>query len=57
MSAINIANNHVQRDRTKHVEIDGFFIKEKIDEGIISLAYVRLGQQVVDCLTNGLETK
>lgn len=29
-AAINIANNLVQFDRIKHVEIDRFFIKEKI---------------------------
>jgi hypothetical protein len=28
-SVINVANNPVQYDRTKHVEIDRFFIKEK----------------------------
>jgi hypothetical protein len=38
--AINIANNSVQHDRTKHVEIDHFFIKEKIDAGIIVLSHV-----------------
>ena len=57
MSAINIANNPVQHDRTKHVEIDMFFIKEKIDAGIIALDYVSSGQQVADCLTKGLGTK
>ena len=27
-----IAHNSVQHDRTKHVEVDIFFIKEKLDE-------------------------
>jgi hypothetical protein len=31
VAVINIANNPVQFDHTKHVEIDRFFIKEKID--------------------------
>jgi hypothetical protein len=57
MSAINIANNPILHDRTKHVEIDRFFIKEKIDAGIVSLAYVRSGQQVADCLTKELGTQ
>ena len=47
----------VQHDRTKHVEIDRFFIKEKLDAGIISLTHVSSGKQFADCLTKGLGTK
>ena len=56
-SAINIANNLVQHDRTKHVEIDRFFIKEKIDNGILELSHVNSCDQVADYLTKGLGVK
>src|SRR6266540_5801944 len=56
-SAINIANNPVQHDRTKHVKIDRFFIKEKLDAGIIKIDHVSSGQQIADYLTKGLGTK
>ncbi|CAD6334492.1 unnamed protein product [Miscanthus lutarioriparius] len=38
-SAISIANNPVRHDKTKHVEIDRFFIKEKLDDGILELSH------------------
>ena len=41
VAAINIANNPVQSDRMKHVEIDRFFIKEKMDSGVLRLKYVK----------------
>jgi len=39
-SAISIAHNLIQHDRTKHVEIDRHFIKEKLDDGLIATEYI-----------------
>ena len=33
--AINIAHNLIQHDRSKHIEIDRHFIKEKIEVEIV----------------------
>jgi ATP sulfurylase len=50
-AAISIAHNLVQHDRTKHVEIDRHFIKEKLREGAICTPYVKIGEQLADILT------
>ena len=34
-SVINIAYNPMQHDRTKHIEVDQHFIKEKLDSRMI----------------------
>ena len=35
-AACDIAHNPIQHDHTKHVEVDRFFIKEKLDEKIVT---------------------
>lgn len=54
-SAINIAHNLVQHDRTKHIEVDRHFIKEKHDSGLICTPYISTKDQLADILTKGLD--
>ncbi|XP_071686825.1 uncharacterized protein [Rutidosis leptorrhynchoides] len=50
-AAIAISENPVQHDRTKHVEVDRHFIREKLDAEIISLPHIRSEDQLADILT------
>lgn len=50
-AAIQISENPVQHDRTKHVEVDRHFIKEKLEAKIIELPFVQSEDQLADILT------
>ena len=39
-AAINIAYDEVQQDRTKHIEIDQFFVQEILDMKEFCLTYI-----------------
>ncbi|RVW33186.1 Retrovirus-related Pol polyprotein from transposon RE1 [Vitis vinifera] len=55
--ACDIAHNLVQHDRTKHVEVDRFFIKEKLDDKIAELPKIRSEDQLADILTKAVSSQ
>ena len=56
-SAIEIAHNPVQHDRTKHVEVDRHFIKEKLETKIVQFPFVKSKDQLADILTKAVSSK
>ena len=55
-SSIDIAYNPIQHNRTKHIEVDRHFIKEKLEEGVVCMSYVLSEHQLVDILTKGFNS-
>jgi hypothetical protein len=56
IGALALASNPVYHARTKHIEVDYHFIREKVLNGDISIKYISTHDQLADIFTKGLNS-
>ncbi|KAK2429756.1 putative mitochondrial protein [Trifolium repens] len=55
MSAINISKNPVQHSKTKHIDIRHHYIRDLVENKIVTLEHVGTKEQVADIFTKALD--
>ncbi|RVW98382.1 Retrovirus-related Pol polyprotein from transposon RE2 [Vitis vinifera] len=53
-AALHIASNPVFHERTKHIEVDCHFIREKIASGCVATSFINSNDQLADIFTKSL---
>jgi len=57
LSAINISKNPIQHNRTKHIDIQHHFIRDLVEDKVVTLEHVTTEEQLADIFTKALDVK
>jgi len=57
LSTINISKNPNQHSRTKHIDIRHHFIRDLVEEKVVTLEHVDTEEQLIDIFTKALDVK
>jgi len=57
LSAINIFKNPIQHSRTKHIDIRHHFIRDLVEEKVVTLEHVDTKEQLTDIFTKAFDAK
>ena len=55
LSAINISKNPIQHSRTKHIDIRHHFIRDLVEDKIVTLEHIATEEQIADIFTKALD--
>jgi histone deacetylase 1/2 len=57
IGATYISVNRVFHARTKHIEVDYHFVRERVAQKLLDIRFISLGDQVTDGFTKSLSTR
>ena len=57
LSAINISKNPIQHSRTKHIDVRQHFIRDLVEEKVVTLEHVDTEEQLANIFTKALDAK
>jgi hypothetical protein len=57
MGAKYLSANHVFHARTKHIEVDYHFVRQRVAHNLLQIDYVPMGDQVADGFTKALTVR
>ena len=53
-SCVKISENHMFHDRSKHIEIKYYYIRDRVQKGEVKLQYISINEQITNILTKPL---